>query len=187
MAMEEGDTLGLSNIYMERLLKDRLSVKSFLGVFSADQIPSSFLPHCNNSNSGGGGSSSNSRNDKKTLSCIVNTAKTSEKGRHFLALLKTKENELIIMDSLCLDLSKSSPQLWLCFKSSGRKIINLYSSPIQHDKSVYCGFYAIYHILYIDSDSDKIASPNFSHTDLKSNDTLVLKKIKKLIKARRKL
>lgn len=156
---------GLSNIYISKLLKDQLKVKTFRGVYSADSIPKSLL-----------GNSAKS-------SCIVNLSNRDEKGSHFITLV-VDEKSITVYDSLNLPTEVLTPDILKRLESSKKKIRYALKSPIQDISSSFCGFYCIFYVLMNAGEqfSVKYRIRPFIPKPHRKNDAIVIENIIQLIK-----
>lgn len=168
MEKEKTETLanGLSNHYLFDLLAKRLNLKSFAGVYAADTVPKSALL---------------SKKARSTL-CIVNTAKLSEKGKHFLTLL-IKANVIYIIDSLALDLSRQSPALHRRLEKTQKQIMKLIKKPIQDKQSIFCGVYCCYFCLYLSRTEfpKRQGLKKLKYKNIGKNDNRVIHNVKRII------
>lgn len=157
---------GLSNHYLFDLMSKTLSLDRFAGVFAADTIPKKVLT---------------SRG--MPLLCIVNTAKLSERGRHFITLL-IKKDEIIVLDSLSLDLADKSRSLERRLNRSGKHITNAFSAPMQSDSSLMCGVYCAYFCMFLRRREfpDRSSLKPLKYGQLAANDKAVVHNVSQLIK-----
>jgi hypothetical protein len=145
------DTQGLTNVYIERLLK--LFDNNFIGVFSADQLYDVTLTN--------------------NQSVIINLSTSYEKGSHFIAF-KLDENKLIYFDSLCSYILPLEIRDFILSQHHDEFIYN--TIPIQDIESSYCGYYCIGFILYMNIGTlDQFLSYFYTSSDkLILNDHLIL-------------
>lgn len=126
---------GLSNVYIYSVLKNKLNVRSFDDVYSADNVPEKLLK----------------QKRKRQKSCVVNLSKAGDKGTHFI-VLSIEADAITIYDSLSLPLKQFSPSLYNALKKSGKSIKRAIKKPIQNMDSSFCGFYCIYFVLSLARD-----------------------------------
>lgn len=131
---EEIPSVGLTGSYLYKLLKKKLKISHFKDVYSADTIPIEFL---------------NSRGEPRT--CIVNCARSNERGTHFLTLL-VRENDILVFDSLALQIKNVAPGLYPRLKQSRKRIKYAFSRPLQDFSSAFCGIYCAYFCAYLSRD-----------------------------------
>jgi hypothetical protein len=93
--VEATKVIGLTGTYLYEVLKKRLKVTLFDDVYSADKVPLGRL------------SDTSSRQSRV---CIVNCSTSLQPGSHFVALL-IQADDILVLDSLALALSKVSPVL----------------------------------------------------------------------------
>lgn len=160
------EDVGLTNIYLIKLLRDKLAIKKFVDVFSADTIPFKLLVD---------------RQGKEKI-FIANTATLAEKGEHFICIL-VQRDELTIYDSLALNLQTASPEIFSVCKKSGKKITLALSRPIQAETSAFCGVYCIYFVLMLCPEQfpNRLKLKKFNKSDLTKNDDIVLNNVTSLI------
>jgi hypothetical protein len=125
--------VGLTGTYLYEVLKKRLKVELFDDVYSADKVPLGRL------------SDAASRQSRV---CIVNCSTSLQPGSHFVALL-IQANDILVLDSLALALSKVSPVLEKRLLKSKKKISYAFDSPLQSLTSGFCGIYCMYFCLRI--------------------------------------
>ena len=152
---------GLSNIFIEKNLYK--VTKKFKGVFSSDNIP-------------------NKLQNLNDFSIICNLSKENEIGTHFITIL-VKDKEIFILDSLgdTSIFGDVTPINKFLKKVMNRRTLYRNSQQLQSLTSQYCGFYCIYFVLLFEKNS----LPKFqifSKTNLRKNDSIVIKEIKKLLK-----
>lgn len=156
---------GLSNLYLRKLLKDSLQVKTFRDVYSADTIPKDLL------------------RDGEKSSCIVNLSKRDETGSHFITLVINKKS-ITVYDSLNLPIKTLTPDILRRLKSSKKKIRFALKSRIQDYSSSFCGFYCVFYVLMNAgnqfSKRDRIKP--FIPKPHRKNDKIVIDNIVQLIK-----
>ena len=160
------EDVGLTNIYLNKLLRDKLAVKKFVDVFSADTIPFKLL--------------ADKQHAEKIL--IANTATLAEKGEHFICIL-VQQDELTIYDSLALNLQTASPEIYSACKKSGKKIAFALSRPVQAETSAFCGVYCIYFVLMLCPEQfpKRQKVKKFNKANLAKNDDIVLENVTTLI------
>lgn len=160
---------GLSNVYIYSVLKTKLKVRSFDGVYSADNVPDKLLKY----------------KGKGQKSCIVNLARRREKGTHFI-VLSVKADTIKIYDSLSLPLKQFSPSLYSALKKSGKVLKRAFKNAIQDIDSSFCGFYCIYFVLSLAKDQfpngDGVVKFFKSRQPKRANDTIVIDNICAMIK-----
>lgn len=155
--------LGLSNIFLINYISPRS--KNFIGVFSVDNLPlhlSLTLPCC----------------------FVTNLSKSDEKGTHFVAVYISEKNQLYYFDSfgflppiwnkLLLQFLKP----WL--ETNSYKLV--LSRPIQHLKSLFCGWYCVAFCLVMDNKIMPIKTfvQLFEKNNLHKNDLIVTNLIQKI-------
>ena len=152
--------VGISNLYIKDIL-DELPLKHWTGVFSMDQLT---LPI-----------------PEDDFAVIVNFSDLNEKGTHFVTLANIKKH-LVLFDSLATPYEFLPERLQTIMNTYNGTYLMPY--PIQAIDSEFCGFYAMYFILYLSLPSffRQLFSPVlFSKTKLKKNDVeciqLLLKEI----------
>jgi len=156
---------GVSNGYIFDVLKNKLKVKKFLDVFSADTIPTRTL-----------------RAKEGDKVCIVNLSKLDEIGTHFITL-HIRPKDIIIYDSLDLNLKIFSPTLWNHLRRGKKRLVNGIGRQLQPEDSQFCGFYCIYFTLLISEDqfSNRKGLVRFKKNPVKKNDDIVMRNIKTLL------
>lgn len=150
---------GISNNYIESFLKGR--VNSFLGVFSANNLPTSATK-------------------KKNFTLICNHENLGEFGSHFITIVGFP-NFVYYLDSLGRPCSIASIRRFL---QSLERPIFYNSKKLQSPESVFCGFYCILYVLYFDRAFDGITPPKikFCSNDLLKNDGECIRQIKEYMK-----
>jgi hypothetical protein len=148
--------IGLSNLALEKLLT---KCKTFSGVFSCNNIPIELT-------------------QKTRFSLICNLSKNSEVGTHFVAII-AYDDYIIYVDSLG----------WSCFNADIINFLKLCSRQVFYNTqklqaitSQFCGFYAALYVLHFEMSVEyqKMNSISFS-SDLKKNDALCVKYVKRLL------
>jgi len=151
----------VTNGYIEELVKKKLKVKSFEGVF-----PCNLLPH----------------KLKRGASLIVNTDPSHLPGSHYVALYQTKE-KLLYFDPLCMpqdhfsDLSEN-------LKRRQMKTHPVLKKPVQDVESRFCSFFCVDFILSLTSPFSKAKVKTYKKSpNLMQNDAIVLKNLLLRIKS----
>lgn len=139
---------GLTNGYVEKLGKKYCS--NFLGVF-----PSDFYPDTNN---------------KSTFSIIFNESRHDEEGTHFVAIFANK-HYLYYFDSLGLKLEND--YILNFVKMQNRSLVEN-KTQIQSYESIFCGFFCLTFILYMEKFKYKNFFNHFSTKNLTVNDKIVV-------------
>lgn len=152
---------GISNIFIDGILRKKLNVDTFGGVYSANRIPKRLL-------------SKDTLASGEHISIVVNLSRENEVGTHFITL-KVTNKRIVIIDSLALPIQNVVPHLFALLKMARKAITFQYAKPIQSPDSAMCGFYCIYFCLQ--QDMREKVSKNL-------NDATVLKHIKKLVNKR---
>lgn len=146
------ESKGISNIYIEEILQPFTSI--FRGVFSSDKIPNF--------------------SKKKHFSCIINLAKESNPGTHFVAVFYNTES-IQYFDSLSLPILNIHIMDFL--KSFGNPIVTS-KTPIQCIDSDFCGYYCILFTLMAEFNTNLSSFYKmFNKSDCSENDVLVIKLI----------
>lgn len=162
------EPVGLTNRYIHRVMRDKLGMSCFAGVYSADGVPDSLL----------------SATEGKSC-CVVNLSRRKEPGTHFVALLIDPKN-IVVGDSLALPLQQCSPHLQQRLASAGRRgrkrVRHLFSRPLQAPWSAFCGIYAMLFCLQ----SCKEEFPRTGGTkkfvgDAKANDAIAKENFVRLV------
>lgn len=118
----------VTNSYLQKLLKNRLMLKTFRGVFPCDRIPKTL------------------RNGQ---SIIVNTDPHYLPGAHYVSFYRSR-GKYFYFDSLSLNLGLSFPHLAKSLESSQFKpLFPVLTSPIQHPLSDFCGLFCCSYILSV--------------------------------------
>ena len=143
--------IGLSNIYIDNLIRSIVKSNTYEGIFSSDNIPN--ILH------------------NKKFSFICNLSPENTIGSHFIAITK-QDNILTIWDSLNLKVKKYPRDLQEYIK---KNICTYgYRKKIQDEQSVFCGFYCILNVLKFHSSKNinfiKFTSPTV-------NDEICIKNI----------
>jgi len=150
--------VGLTNEYVEKLCK-KIIKKNFLGVFPSDVLP---------------------QTKKEFFSVIFNLSRHDERGSHFIAIIK-KKNNIIYFDSYGMD----------CYVDSINQFLHKFNVPIswnkkkiQDDFSNFCGFFCFYFIFccFLKNIPLKDFTNQFTSNNLKENDTKLINFIIKKIK-----
>lgn len=162
------ETVGLSNFYLLKLLRGNLEVENFCDVFSSDTISKAALQW---------------KDERRPCIIIVNTAKYSEQGEHFICIL-VERNLATVYDSLALRLETVCPEIIIDFKKNGKNVSFALSEPIQSETSAYCGVYCIYFTLMLSPRQfpKREGLQKFSRADKARNDEIVLHNVKTLLK-----
>ena len=151
---EEDGISGLSNQFVHCLI-EKLELKNYHGVLSADEIKAEYMP--------------------VNSIYLVNTDPSYRPGEHFLLLFKTKKDEISFYDPLARKIDFYDavyPRL------EGFKIIPLRKRPHQALESVHCGFFVIHFLMKKYSLSSKLKSQfrafKSSPANLLENDEIVV-------------
>lgn len=165
---------GISNKFINKVLYR--TAHHYVGCWSCDNIPF------------------NDIRNLKYLSLVVNTANVGEKGVHFVSILISPKS-IRLFDSQAF--FALSPNVMRNLKSffPGRKIIKCLMTPIQGEKSVFCGFYTIYSVLRFEKHIQKCLqgcttslrlnqpfNNKRKEVSLMRNDNICINQIIKLIK-----
>ena len=110
----------LTNEYLQWMLEKTVKSSNFRGVFACDLLPTNLL----NNNS-----------------VIVNTDPHVLPGLHYVCLLRRK-NIYWYFDPMNLELETSFPRLAMELSKRKISITHVLTSPIQNEKSRFCGFFA---------------------------------------------
>lgn len=146
---------GLSNIYLDAVLF-KFCHNFFYGTFSSNTIPKELA-------------------QLSQFSIIVNLSKDFEIGSHYVCLVSFPTH-LLYLDSYALPCTNDD----ICsFLLDLNKLVLYNSKRIQHATSNFCGFYAMFWVLYF-SHKNSIKA-NFS-SDLITNDKLCVQYICQLLK-----
>ena len=141
--------VGISNLYIKTTL-DELPLKYWTGVFSMDQLTLPIPDY--------------------DFAVIVNFSNLNEKGTHFVALVQIKQH-LVLFDSLATPYEFLPERLQNIMTQYNGQYLLPY--PIQDETSEFCGFYAMYFILYLSlprSVRNQFNPNQFSSTNLLRND-----------------
>ena len=147
---------GLTNDYISNLGKI-LCGEKFLGVFPCNIHPSIKNSSCN-------------------FSLIFNTDKETEKGEHFVAIFRSKNN-FFYFDSFGKKCDNKMIRKFIKNNLRNRQLVSN-NKRIQNEKSLFCGLYCI---SFIQSQNKNISLndflKNFSFKNTLSNDIVVTKMI----------
>lgn len=144
---------GITNEYLEKL-GDKILKNNFVGVFPCDLPPDNIK--------------------RKTFSIIFNTGKSNTKGEHFISIF-VNTNNIFYFDSFGNNISNKFIQDYLKTLLKKRKW-HYNKFKIQHNKSIFCGFFAIAFLLSkYKKMHHKTFIRNFSKNRLKQNDKKVVK------------
>ena len=141
--------VGISNLYIESILKPTCS--DFLGVFSANTIPSVLLQYNN-------------------FSVVCNLSGVGERGSHFISIISLDDRVLYI-DSLGLTCTVLEI---INFLTKLGKPVFYNSQQVQDFSSNFCGFYCILFILYVNHPCSPVS---FHDNQLLLNDDICVAKI----------
>lgn len=144
---------GISNLYIESIL--RPTCPDFLGVFSANTIPTALL-----------------QRDKFSIVC--NLSGVEEPGSHFISIIASTDSVLYI-DSLGLVSVVAEISNFL---GKLKKPVYYNERQVQDVSSKYCGFYCILFILYVNY---PCTSVSFYDKQLLRNDVVCVKKIREIL------
>jgi hypothetical protein len=163
---------GLSNLYLLRIL-NHCKLQRFRGVFSCDTIPRHIAR-------------------QKHFTIICNLEEAGEPGSHFVAIVG-KLDVVIYADPLGGALTAAAaaaaavdtlkPQLvkFLAAATAARDRELVFEvQAVQHPQSAFCGFHAMLQVLYHDVDDHNLQIV-YHRQDLRKNDIIVIKLIKKFI------
>lgn len=149
----------ITNAYLQRLLKDRIRVPNFKGVFACDLLP---------------------RKIRDGESAILNTDPHDKPGKHYVAIYR-KNGKTFYFDSLNLEPDIAFPQMHRSLERA--KLTPLHRvlpGAIQALTSKFCGLFASDYILSrAFSDPKKINS--YSLSNLEGNDGICLSNLEKRI------
>jgi len=156
--------IGLTNHYLDSVLRRKLRLKDYGGTFSANRIPKSLLF------------------GRDRCFCIVNTSKEAEAGTHFIVLL-IAARRIEIYDSLCLPLNLLFPELIRDLTASKKTVTFKFKKAVQNPLSAFCGFYCIYFCLLLSFEEfpKRSGLKKFNVVDLSNNDKILVSNIKQLI------
>lgn len=153
---------GISNVYIDSILNDRLHVPGFLGVFSSDTLP---IEHARSN---------------KNFSLVCNLSRESENGSHFISIVR-RDGCVMYLDSLAVNATLNNDiQRFLMQCQSTVHLLKL-TKPIQHRGSVFCGFYAMFFVMYFSLDCSTMVQCKPFGRNLVENDEICVDNIKRLI------
>lgn len=153
--------VGMSNDAVEGLCR-QLCSDSFMGVYSADKIPSNKLAKLDN------------------FIIVVNLGTSDMPVGHFVTLSADPSDKSVVsyMDSFALPCFQ--PHVRDFVRKCGREVRLANKRRIQAVSSVYCGLYASLFAVYQDRKPD--FELEFSRKDYESNDDRCVKYLRKIIR-----
>jgi len=152
----------LTNEYLQWMLEKTVKSSNFRGVFACDLLPTNLL----NNNS-----------------VIVNTDPHVLPGLHYVCLLRRK-NIYWYFDPMNLELETSFPRLAMELSKRKISITHVLTSPIQNEKSRFCGFFCMQWLLSTMYPS--IKQIQYKKKKLEKNDEICKRNIVKIIERTRK-
>ncbi len=124
---------GLTNIYIDKLIRKKLKIGSFVGVYSCDNVPVSVL--------------------KSASGCFVcNTSPRNAPGEHFIAVLVTCVR-VYVFDSLARNIESTFPKLYSRLCKSEKPVHAVFRFPVQSSSSLYCGYYCAFFIAMLNREA----------------------------------
>jgi hypothetical protein len=129
---------GLSNSYIDHLGRRLTRRGCWLGVHSCDLLARKI-------------NTTGLFKSNKDLSLIVNLALSHQPRGHFVAVAKIK-NTVYIFDSLALPIIDSNLEEFIGRMPGNIKteyVVRHHPTPIQHPKSLFCGFFALAFIVHM--------------------------------------
>ena len=146
---------GVTNLFINNLLF-KFS-KTYKGCFSSDNFP---------------------KNLKPPFSIIINLSKHNKPGTHFICIIENKK-QIFYFDSFGINCFVPS----ICnFLLSKQKEIVQNIKSIQHQNSLFCGFFCILFVLFMEKNKfDLTKFQNKFSTNLIKNDYACINEIKKYL------
>lgn len=158
--------VGLTGQYLYDALKTALKLHLFCDVYSADKIPLKTL-----------------RQKNRPCLCIINCSVSARPGTHFITLLVRRKN-ILVLDSLSLDLERMAPALLNRLNKSGKKIKYAFHSPLQDLTSAFCGIYCLFFCVFLSKTQfpkGRERLGKFLHWPCSRNDNVALENFKHLV------
>ena len=145
---------GVSNFFINNLLYKFSNI--YKGCFSNDNFP---------------------KNLKPPYSIIINLSKHDKPGTHYVCIIES-EKHIFYFDSFGLNCFVPS----ICkFLLSKRKAVIESKKTIQHHNSLFCGFFCILFVLFMEKNDFKLTKfQNLFSWNLIKNDYICINEIKKV-------
>lgn len=152
----------LPNAYLQKVLKKKLKLPQFRGVFPCNHV----------------------KKLREGESIILNTDPHFKRGKHFVAL-SVRKNRYIYFDPLAESMEILFPEL---HKELERRkmlpLVNVLSSPIQAPSSNFCGLFCLDYVLglYAPFSNASTVKYELHPNKLKGNDEICLSNVVKKLK-----
>jgi hypothetical protein len=162
--MEEAAAAGISNHFIDGVLRSACSPDEYAGVFSADTIPPELA-------------------DRRRFSFVTNLSRADEEGSHFVCVVGRPQYVLYI-DPTGLPCIIDGIRSFLDAACNSSRSLLYNKSAIQDPVgSSHCGFYCILFVLYFDPAVQVDFELKFQKSPLllKENDETCVKYIKRML------
>lgn len=165
-AAESPPPVGLTGQYLYDTLKNDLKLELFCDVYSADKIPLKTL-----------------RQKDAPCLCILNCSVSTRPGSHFITLL-VRRKDILVLDSLSLNLEQMAPVLLKRLNKSDKKIKYAFHCPLQDLTSAFCGIYCLFFCVFLSKSEfpkGRTKIGKFLPWPCSKNDDIALESFKSLV------
>lgn len=154
---------GISNFFIDSILKSVKNNSYYYGVYSANNIPTHLIT-------------------KKNFSIISNLSNVGENGSHFITIIAYC-NYVLYLDSFGLPCINENIATFL---NSLKRPIFYNATQIQDFSSLFCGYYCVLFVLFFNCHKkNKHLQMHFNNANLLENDNKCVMYICKFIKVLR--